>query len=105
DSDESLVQPNELSTDAGISTDSQLRSKSNVWNYAHRDPNDLAWAICDQCPPFPTPKRISTKGGATSTLRKHLINAHKKIDLILVPRDDKRCGNYQQLNVIICISC
>ncbi|CAF1465075.1 unnamed protein product [Adineta ricciae] len=82
DPDESLVQPNELSTDAGTSTDSQLRN-----------PNDIAWAICDLCPPFPTPKCISTKGGATSTLQKHLINAHKKIDLILVPCDDKRCGN------------
>ena len=31
----------------------------------------------------PIPKRISTKGGATSTLRKHLVKKHNKIDLLL----------------------
>ena len=91
DSDESLVQRDEANTDVDTSTDSLPRSKSNVWNHAHRDPNDPGWAICDLCPAFPVPKRISTKGGATSTLRKHLIKAHKKDDLLLIPRDDKQC--------------
>lgn len=91
DSDGSLVQPEESSTDVDTSTDSLPRSKSNVWNHAHRDPKDPGWAICDLCPAFPVPKRISIKGGATSTLRKHLIKAHKKDDLSLIPRDDKRC--------------
>lgn len=90
DSDESASQLGEFNTDADTSTDSLLRCKSNVWNHAHRDPNDSGWAICDLCPSFPAPKRISTKGGATSTLRKHLIKAHNKTDLILLPRDDIR---------------
>ncbi|CAF1541267.1 unnamed protein product [Adineta ricciae] len=89
DLNEVLIQKNQSNTDADTPTDFLLRNKSNVWNYAHRHPTDLGWAICDLCPSAPAPKRISIKGGATSTLRKHLIKAHNKIDLLLVSSDDK----------------
>lgn len=65
------------------STDSSVQAKSNVWNYAHRTSNSHDWAICDLCPSSPSPKRISVKGGATTTLRKHLINRHHKTELVL----------------------
>jgi BED zinc finger len=80
---ESHVETDELHTDADTSTDSLARSKSNVWTYAHRHPTDHGWAVCQLCPSSPIPKRISTKGGATSTLRKHLVKKHNKIDLLL----------------------
>lgn len=89
-SDESVTQSDELQTDPDISTDSLPRSKSNVWNYAHKDPTDSGFAICDLCPGFPAPKRISIKGGATSTLRKHLIKSHNKTDLSLMARVNKQ---------------
>jgi hypothetical protein len=40
----------------------------------------------------PSPKRISIKGGATSTLRKHLVKAHKKTELMLASQDEKTIG-------------
>ena len=90
-SDESVTQSDEVHTDADVSTDSSSRFKSNVWNYAHKDPNDPGFAICDLCPGFPTLKRISVKGGATTTLRKHLIKVYSKTDLSLISRVDKQC--------------
>ena len=90
DQDESLDLTDEINTNADTSIDSLSRGKSNVWTYAHRHPTDPGWAICELCPSSPIPKRISTKGGATSTLRKHLVKTHNKTDLLLVPQDGKR---------------
>ena len=84
-------------SDADTSTDSSTRSRSNVWLYAHRHPTANGWAICDLCPSLPTPKRISTKGGATSTLRKHLVKVHNKIELLLARQE---CNHSEKVSPV-----
>jgi hypothetical protein len=84
-------------SEVDTSTDSSTRSRSNVWLYAHRHPTANGWAICDLCPSLPTPKRISTKGGATTTLRKHLIKVHNKIELLLARQD---CNHSEKVSPI-----
>ena len=74
-------------SEADASMDSGTRNKSNVWLYAHRHPTSDGWAICDLCPLLPAPKRISTKGGTTTTLRKHLVKVHNKVELQLARPD------------------
>lgn len=71
-----------------VSIDSSARNKSNVWIYTHRHPTADGWAIFDLYPSLPTPKRISTKGGARSTLWKHLAKVHKKVELQLARLDE-----------------
>ena len=85
--DETSDEREQTASEADTSTDSSTRSKSNVWIYARRHPTTNGWGIFYLCYSLPTPKRISTKGGATSTLRKHLVKVHNKIELLLVRED------------------
>ncbi|CAF1543957.1 unnamed protein product [Adineta ricciae] len=80
---ESMNECERSTSEADMSMDSTTRIKSNVWLYAHRHPTSDGWAVCDLCPLLPAPKLISTKGGATSTLRKHLVKVHNKVELQL----------------------
>jgi BED zinc finger len=95
--DETSDEREQTASEAETSTDSLTRSKSNVWIYARRHPTAHGWAICDLCPSLPTPKRISTKGGATSTLRKHLVKVHKKMELLLVRED---CADHEKVSAV-----
>ena len=92
-------------SDADTSTDSSTRSRSNVWLYAHRHPTANGWAICDLCPSLPTPKRSSTKGGATSTLRKHLVKIHNKIELLLARQQCNNSEKFLQFIFIVYTGC
>ena len=95
--DETSDEREQTASEAETSTDSSIRSKSNVWIYARRHPTAHGWAICDLCLSLPTPKRISTKGGATSTLRKHLLKVHKKSELLLVRED---CNEREKISTV-----
>ena len=95
--DETSDEREQTASEAETSTDSSIRSKSNVWIYARRHPTTHGWAICDLCPSLPTPKRISTKGGATSTLRKHLVKVHKKSELLLVR---EACNEREKISTV-----
>ena len=56
---------------------------TKVWIYARRHSTADRRATCDLCSSLPTPKRIPSIEGATSTLRKHWVKVHKKIELLL----------------------
>ncbi|CAF5063478.1 unnamed protein product, partial [Rotaria sp. Silwood1] len=66
--------------------ETKLLHSSAVWQYAVRDDN-RNYATCCLCPDN---KRISTNNGSPTTLRKHLIVKHNKLDLILPNNKRKR---------------
>ncbi|CAF3882952.1 unnamed protein product [Rotaria sp. Silwood1] len=74
--------------------ETKLLRSSAVWQYAVRDDN-RNYATCCLCPDN---KRISTNNGSTTTLRKHLIAKHNKLDLILP--NSKRKHNKTLFNPI-----
>jgi hypothetical protein len=66
---------------ADTSTGSFTASQSNVRICASRHLTVNEWTVGDLCVHLSTAKRIFTKGGAISTLRKYLMKIHNKAEL------------------------
>jgi hypothetical protein len=61
----------------------QVKEPSPIWQYATRS-NDRSYAICSLCN-----RRISTANWSTTSVRRHLVQVHNKIELML-PNEGKR---------------
>ena len=98
----------EKNSSLGQVVESTPSNSSNIWQYATRVPK-ANYAICNLCP---DKQHVSANNGSTSTIRKHLINKHGKIELKLPIRkkiqtnscsiDNKRKKHLHEL-IIRCI--
>ena len=72
--------------DSDGSTEHGKRLKSSVWKYADKISSGIAQ--CNQCG-----KKIKTNQGGTSSLRKHLLQQHRELDLSSLKPTERTINN------------